>query len=894
LDVALSVPDGVSATEPAPVVVLLHGFASDRTSQLARAADLVAAGYVVAMPSARGAGDSGGRIALADPEREGRDLVALVDALGTREDVLRDAPGDPRLALVGTSYGGGLALVAAGLDPRVDAVVAITAWHDLAASLAPNAAGAAGTGPVKLGWTSLLFTARARTADGEGPVERCGRFDADVCALADRAAIAGTLDADARAVLARASLAGRLSPTAATLIVHGRADTLFPVEEALRNGRELSGLGAPVRVRLVAGEHGAVGRLAAAGPLAMEVDAWLARWLRGVQDDASARDGVLVHDAAEGLQVLPWPDATWSSAGHAAAFDLGATTGARLVPLGMVPPDVAELAAGVTVLVSPAGGLPASLTVVPGLGDPGGLGDLANIVGGADVPGQSLALETAPLARSAVLAGPTTLTLDVAAETGELQLFVRLSEVVPGGRATIVGSLVAPVRVTGVARDLARPTSVTLTLPTVVHRLTAGNRLRLTVSTTDQAFANLREPGLVELSTATLRLTLRGSGLAVALAEGPDGAIGAMRTDGRPTVWREAPLVVTVVALLLAGVVGAVALSMRRTSRRRPLAPVAARLAASAAGPPPIVIRGLVKDYDDGTRAVDGLDLTVQAGQVVGLLGPNGAGKTTTLRMLLGLITPTAGSIEVFGQVMRPGHPVLERVGALVEGPGLVPDLSGRENLTLYWRSGGRAMVPSDLDEVLAIADLGSAIDRPVRTYSHGMAQRLGIAQALLGRPELLVLDEPTDGLDPEQIRAMRRLLVRLGSEGHTVLVSSHLLAEVEQTCTHAVVVLDGRVVAAGPVSELGERGRSLVVEVDDRQRAQALLTGMRGVQRVGQEGAGLVVSLDDPGRSADVIALLVGAGLRVHAAGPRGRLEDAFLQLTASPSSSTAHEVQP
>jgi ABC-2 type transport system ATP-binding protein len=901
LDVALSIPDGVDAARPAPAVVLLHGFASDRTSQHARAAALVADGYVVAMPSARGFGASGGTITLADRDREGRDLVAIVDLLGARHEVRSDGPGDPRVALVGTSYGGGLALLAAGLDARVDAVVAITAWHDLAAALAPNAAGPAGTGPLKVGWTSLLFTARALPGDdldrrdlargdltgGDLAQEvRCGRFDPTVCGLADRAAIAGTLDRTGRTVLARSSLTGSLSPTAATLLIQGRGDTLFGIDAALSTARELTELTAPVRVRLVAGEHGPVGRAAAAGLLAAEVDAWLARWLRDEVDDPRAVDGVLVHDAGGRLTEVSWP----VTAGDRESLLLAPRAQGLLAPVNATGSGSAADGEQV-VLVTPAGGLPASLTVLPGLGDLGGFGDLASLVGGADVPGQSLSLETSALDAAMLLLGPTTVTVDVATETGELQLFARLSEVVPGGRATIIGSLVAPARLTSIATDASTPTRITLVIPEVAHLVGAGNRLRLTLSTTDQSFANLREPGTVVLAPATLTLALRGEGLTAALgrasgraAEGaPDSAPGLVIEAARSTLWREAPVVVLVIIVLTVGLTLATAVGLRRTARREPLAPVGQRLARAAAGPPPVVIRGLVKDYADGTRAVDGLDLTVGAGQVVGLLGPNGAGKTTTLRMLLGLIAPTAGSIEVFGHPMRPGHPVLERVGALVEGPGLVPDLSGRDNLVLHWRGGGRPLSESDLEWTMSVADLGAAIDRPVRTYSHGMAQRLAIAQALLGRPELLVLDEPTDGLDPEQIRAMRRLLVRLGAEGHTVLVSSHLLSEVEQTCTHAVVVLGGRVIAAGPVAELGERAHTLVLEVDQRARAETLLAEQYGSERVALEGAGLVVTLADPNEAADVVALLVGAGVRVQAASPRGRLEDTFLQLTGA-----------
>jgi ABC-2 type transport system ATP-binding protein len=211
-------------------------------------------------------------------------------------------------------------------------------------------------------------------------------------------------------------------------------------------------------------------------------------------------------------------------------------------------------------------------------------------------------------------------------------------------------------------------------------------------------------------------------------------------------------------------------------------------------------------------QALDDVSLTVDKGEFFGLLGPNGAGKTTTMRMIMGLISPTAGEARVFGQQVHPGSAALSRIGCFVEGPGLLPHLTGRQNLDLFWRASGRTGVDPRFDEVLEIAGLGGAIDRRVRTYSQGMRQRLGIAQAMLGMPDLLLLDEPTNGLDPPQIKEMRQVVQDYARDGRTVIVSSHLLSEVEQTCSHVVVMSRGRVIASGTVADLvaGHGGRRL------------------------------------------------------------------------------------
>jgi ABC-2 type transport system ATP-binding protein len=294
---------------------------------------------------------------------------------------------------------------------------------------------------------------------------------------------------------------------------------------------------------------------------------------------------------------------------------------------------------------------------------------------------------------------------------------------------------------------------------------------------------------------------------------------------------------------------------------------------------PAVEAVGLVKHFG-AVAAVDGLDFTVERGQVVGLLGPNGAGKTTTVRMLVGLIRPDKGTSMLLGERVRPGASVLRRVGALVEKPSFVPYLSGLENLRVHWLAGGDRWPAPGLEEAIDVANLGDAIHRKAKGFSQGMRQRLGIAQALLNQPELLILDEPTNGLDPAETRRLRRTINEIAKRGTTILVSSHVLAEIEQVCTHALVVDNGRLVAAGTVAELVGATSMVEIGVDDTVRATAVLRDMRGVVSVALSPAGgLVVDLDDLKRSA-VVAALVHAGVAVESVTPRRKLEDAYLAL--------------
>lgn len=275
--------------------------------------------------------------------------------------------------------------------------------------------------------------------------------------------------------------------------------------------------------------------------------------------------------------------------------------------------------------------------------------------------------------------------------------------------------------------------------------------------------------------------------------------------------------------------------------------------------------------------AVESLDLAVQEGDIYGFLGANGSGKTTTVRMLLGLVLATSGSIEVMGQQM-PGAAgaVLPRIGALVEGPAAYGSLSGRANLALFDSMGagssrlGRA---GRIDDVLAQVGLGEVDKRPVRAYSLGMRQRLGLAGALLRKPELLILDEPTNGLDPQGIREIRELLLALNRAGTTIFVSSHLLAEVEQLCTTVGVLDRGRLVIQDKLVDLQRPTGRTLVRTPDVALAVAELDGL--VQ--GIAGENLIVNWD---QVADLNLRLVKAGVRVTELAPERRgLEQIVLE---------------
>jgi ABC-2 type transport system ATP-binding protein len=762
LDTTFFEPVGVKR---APAIMLAHGFGGSKNSTRAQAVKLARDGYAVLTWSARGHGKSTGQITLDNPDYDVKDVRQLIDWLAKRPDVRLDKPGDPRVGLAGESYGGGISLLTAAYDQRVDAIVPLVTWNDLADSLLPDFdGGGAQNGVWKKQWAGIFFTSGSDSGKQGGSV--CGRFLPALCTMYQQVAQTGLATPQAVATL-RQSSPSQVNDRvrAPTLLIQGQADSLFPLNQADTNAEQIRRNGTPVSVAWIQGGHDG-GGTGQDGRIEGLVRGWFDHYLKGRSTGTPAFSVTRPRGFDSSSQQLTLQVARATSYAGIEAN-----------------PRTLALSGGVQTIHNPAGGTPASMSLMPGLGQLGGLLSASGGgVGQLGAAGQTATFDSARLTAPVQLTGAPQVRIKVAGSVpdGDVVLFATVYDVDQHGTATSAGLVAAPLRVPKAGTAGAE---ATVTLTARDHRFASGHKVRLVLTSTDMGYATSPAPADYKVSVV--------SGLSV-----PAGP--ALTTPAGTVPWWVWALPVGAVA-----VAAAILLVRRRSDGGTPSYD-------EALADVPLEIIGLTKAYKNGQRAVDDLSLRVEAGQVLGLLGPNGAGKTTTLRMLMGLIHPDAGEIRIFGHRVTPGAQVLTRLGSFVEGPGFLPHLSGRDNLELYWRATGRPAADSHADEAVAIADLGSALDRPVRTYSQGMRQRLAIAQAMLGLPDLLVMDEPTNGLDPPQIRAMRDVLVKYAADGRTVIISSHLLSEVEQVCSHVVVMTGGRGVAAGPTAEIVGDGRRL------------------------------------------------------------------------------------
>ena len=866
LDATLYLPP-VSGRVPA--VLMAHGFGGSKDSIAADARDLAGHGFVVLAYSARGFGNSTGQIALDSLDYEVPDARALVSWLAKRPEVLLDAPGDPRVGVTGASYGGALSLMLAGTDKRIDAVAPLITWNDLSAALFPNAidsrvesagtpadATAAADGVFKKSWAAALIASvtsgtsltggdagTAPTDSGDSGFGRstdsssaapiapsaagadptaaeqptaapgCGRLMLALCAAYSQAAQTGRESTTLQALLARSSpkaVVGNI--TAPTLLLQGERDTLFGLDQSDANARAIAARGTTVALTWYNGGHdgGSPDQVTRD-----RISNWFGYYLSGTGGRPAntfsySVDGPLSDTGRARTRTLQVPSYPGLS-------------GAAPTPIGIV-----DLSGPKQTILNPPGGSPAGVSSLPGLS---GISDLAGTAlasFGGGIPGQVARFTSSPLKALTVIAGTPRIDVSVSsiglaqavgtnsADDGAV-LFASLSKVSSGGTRVLAGNAVAPIRITGLPADGTSKT-VRIDLPAVAFQVEAGSRIEVDLSTTDQAYAGPTSPAAyaVDLVSGSLSLPEVG-GVRVSAGDLPVATLIAL------------------IVLIIVVVIGLVLLGRVRSHRRGelPSTDPAAPADILPAGPEPTIlpleIVGLGKSYPGGVAAVTDVSFRVETGQVLGLLGPNGAGKTTTLRMVMGLISPTAGEIRVFGQLVHPGAEILARIGSFVEGSGFLPHLSGAMNLDLYWRATGRPAQDAHMAEALEIAGLGKAIDRKVKTYSQGMRQRLAIAQAMLGLPDLLLLDEPTNGLDPPQIHAMREVLRAYAASGRTVLVSSHMLSEVEQTCSHVVVVHQGRTIAAGTVTEMVAASGDMLFSVDSESRAVGVLRGAAG-----------------------------------------------------------------
>jgi ABC-2 type transport system ATP-binding protein len=755
IDTSLYIP----SKTPAPAILIAHGFGGSKDSVASDAQYFASKGYVVLTWTARGFGKSTGQISMNAQDGEVADTRALISYLSKSKYVTQDKADDPRVGIMGGSYGGANALLSASADSRIDAVIADITWSDLAQGLFPQSvAGSSQSGVFKKVWAGTFFSAVSLQSAYLG---ECGSFTQAWCDAYRSAVINGAPSQKERALLASVSPINFLSTlNAPTLLSQGQADSLFPLSESVRTADAIKKANPQLPLSMIWHAGGHDGGTDQSEYLRTQYLNWFKKHLSKADVEfptfqfTKTNGSISLQDST----VIP---KVFSS------NQLPTQASQKQLPL--LTPTVAAS--------YPIGGIPSAISSLPGIGSAGALASrVVSTFSGfspAFLPAQSGLLESAPLSEPISFVGPSTIKLRITSTTGDATLFFSLVTKSPSGAITQPNGVVAPVRLSDIPQG---GVDVIVNLPAVIMDVSVGDVVAVGVSTTDQGYDLPKLASFYSISVLS-PLTY--------------GAINASASNSSRAnlVWPILAFVIFIGAFVYVRL------------RRPKIAP--SDLESTAL----VEVKNLGKVYKDGYRAVADLSFTVERGQVVGLLGPNGAGKTTTLRMVMGLIFPTEGSIYMDGNAVYPGSPALSNLGSFVEGPGFLPHLSGRENLSLYWRSIGRDG-EQYLDDVVAITKLGTALDKKVRSYSQGMRQRLAIAQAMLGMPDLLVLDEPTNGLDPQQIAEMRDVLRDYASTGRTVIISSHLLAEVQQTCSHVVLMHRGQLIAFGPMKKILTRNR--------------------------------------------------------------------------------------
>ena len=661
LDSTLYVPDGVDAQHPAPAVIGSHGWGANKVALHDDALDLARAGYVVLLYSARGFGDSSGQVALDSPDYEVLDVKQLITWLAGQPGVLLDGPDDPRVGLAGPSYGGGITLLTAAYDRRVDAIVPSITWNSLVTSLLPNTAAPGVPGVYKQQWAGIFSI---------GVGGGCARLLPTVCQAFQNMGTDGTADPQTMALLTRSSPASVISQIhAPTLLMQGAGDTLFPVSEAVASYRGILATGTPVRMVWLAGGHDTGFTDADQTRQKDMTRAWFDHWLK--------RDsGVVLPPAFTYAR----PDV--GGVGTADEYPPpGGAASYALSGAGQLVGPKQPVTATAQPMLNPPGGRPASVSSLPGIP---GLVEVGQFIGNFafDVPGEFVAFQSAPLGGDLNVVGTPNVAVRIVATADPVTLFAKLYDAAPDGKLTLPQQQIAPLRLAGTS---GAGTVIQIPLAGISHLFPAGHSLRLVFATTDMAYFADRQPATLFVSP------VQGATLGLPTQPVPDTS--------------QLPIVLIVVAVVLVAA-GAALLIVRTVRRRRGLAQ---QMAVEPPGAPPVDIVGLSKRFKGGVLAVDDVSFRVAPGQIVGLLGPNGAGKTTTLRMLLGLVNPTGGQVRLFGHRVRPGHPVLHRVGAFVEGPGIPPYLTGLESLREYWRYGGDPDSAAHFDHALRIAGLGDA-----------------------------------------------------------------------------------------------------------------------------------------------------------------------------------------